>query len=110
MSAEDDWCEGPGEEDPLTLSPQVEEVVFSLDTPADVMSAVSSVMVEMREALELGVLPPSGRPLPAVPGGYVSAMPRGLGLVEFHETATEKGERGFHLARVIRIDDYPAEF
>ncbi|MEV6403824.1 MULTISPECIES: hypothetical protein [Streptomyces] len=40
----------------------------------------------------------------------MSAMPRGLGLVEFHETATEKGERGFHLARVIRIDDYPAEF
>ncbi|WP_432733184.1 hypothetical protein [Streptomyces sp. NBC_01420] len=69
------------------------------------MSAVSSVMVEMREALELGVLPPSGRPLPATEG-----IPRGLGLVEFHETATEKGERGFHLARVIRIDDYPAEF
>ncbi|MFJ1901554.1 hypothetical protein [Streptomyces sp. NPDC088115] len=109
MSDGGDLYGRPEEEDPLTLSPQVEEVLFSLDTPADVMSAVSSVMVEMREALELGVLPPSGRPLPGLPGAYVSAMPRGLGLVEFHETATAKGERGFYLARVIRIDDYPAE-
>ncbi len=31
-------------------------------------------------------------------------------VLAFHETATEKGERGFYLARVIRIDDYPAEF
>ncbi|MFF8842544.1 hypothetical protein ACF08N_07385 [Streptomyces sp. NPDC015127] len=102
--------EGPEEEDPLTLSPQVEEILFSLDTPADVMSAVSSVMVEMREALELGVLPPSGRPLPGLPGAYVSPMPRGLGLIEYHETTTAKGERGFYLARVIRTDDYPTGF
>ncbi|MGW8985402.1 hypothetical protein ACWGQ9_22430 [Streptomyces parvus] len=74
------------------------------------MSAVSSVMVEMREALELGVLPPSGRPLPGAPGAYVSGTPRGLGLIEFHETTTGKGERGFYLARVIRADDYPAGF
>ncbi|WP_371534991.1 hypothetical protein OG210_03915 [Streptomyces sp. NBC_00466] len=110
MSDGGDLYGGPEEEDPLILSPQVEDVLFGFDTPADVMSAVSSVMVELREALELGVLPPSGRPLPGVPGAYVSAMPRGLGLIEFHETATGKGERGFYLARVIRTDDYPAGF
>ncbi|QNE83651.1 hypothetical protein F0345_23145 [Streptomyces rutgersensis] len=94
MSDGGDPYEGPEEEDSLILSPQVEEALFSLDTPADVMSAVSSVMVEMREALEPGVLPPSGRPLPGISGAYVSAMPRGLGLIEFHETATEKGSAG----------------
>ncbi|MEV7238518.1 hypothetical protein AB0N06_32655 [Streptomyces sp. NPDC051020] len=76
MSDGSDPYEGPEEEDPLTLSPQVEEALFSMDTPADVMSAVSSVMVEMREALELGGLPPSGRPLPGIPGALRLGLAR----------------------------------
>ncbi|KOV62863.1 hypothetical protein ADK64_22540 [Streptomyces sp. MMG1121] len=44
------------------------------------------------------------------PRTYVSTMPRGFGLIEIHESATAKGERGFYLARVIRADNYPIEF
>lgn len=32
-----------------------------------------------------------------------------VAVLAFHETAREKGERGFYLARVIRIDGYSAE-
>ncbi|MGW2207097.1 hypothetical protein [Streptomyces sp. NPDC001774] len=73
-----DGVDGPGE-GPLVLSPAVGEILFHPHTPADMFSAICAVMVALREALELGVLPPDAMPVPGVPGTYLSPMRRGLG-------------------------------
>ncbi|GAA3370516.1 hypothetical protein GCM10020367_17450 [Streptomyces sannanensis] len=110
MSDWHDLYDGPEDEDPISMSPEVEEILLGPDTPLDIVGAVSVVMVEMREALGLGVLPLSARPVPGVDDVYTSFMPHGLGLIEYHRSVTPKGAPGFYIARVVRFDDYPTGF
>ncbi|MGW2207104.1 hypothetical protein [Streptomyces sp. NPDC001774] len=96
--------------DPISLSPQVEEVIADLSTPAEVFGAVAACLVELREALELGLtLPPGARPVPGEAALYSSFMPGRLGLIEYRPIDTVKGP-GFYVTRVIRLDDYPTGF
>ncbi|MFF1690587.1 hypothetical protein [Streptomyces sp. NPDC058254] len=56
--------DGADEPDPLIMSPQVEAVLLSPDTPMDVVGAVSTAMVALRDALDAGVLSRTRCPSP----------------------------------------------
>ena len=100
--------DGPDEPDPLIMSPQVEAVLLGGDAPIDVVGALASTMVALRDALDAGVLPPDATPVHSVPGAFLIALPRGLGI-QFHQT-TADGQIAFYLSRVVRIDSYPDDF
>ena len=103
---EEDGADGP---DPLLMSPQVEAVLLGTDTPMDVVGALSTAMVALRDALDAGVLPPDAMPVPGIPGAFLLAMPHGLGMLEFHQTQVA-GRIAAYLARVVRTDSYPDDF
>ena len=105
------WYEedGAGEPDPLIMSPQVEAVLLGPDTPMDVVGALSTAMVALRDALDAGVLPPDAMPVPGIPGAFLIAMPHGLGMLEFHQTQVS-GRLAVYLSRVVRTDTYPDQY
>lgn len=91
------------------MSPQVEAVLLGPDTPMDVVGALATTMVGLREALDAGVLPPDAMPVPGVDGAFLLAMPHGLGTREFHQTQVV-GRIAAYLSRVVHADTYPGEF
>lgn len=105
------WLDNDGsdEPDPLIMSPQVEAVLLGTDTPMDVVGALSTAMVALREALDAGVLPPDAMPVPGLEGAFLLAMPHGLGMLEFHQTQVA-GRIAAYLSRVVRTDTYPGTF
>ncbi len=105
------WYHGDGanEPDPLIMSPQVEAVLLGPDTPMDVVGALSTAMVALRDALDTGVLPPDAMPVPGIPGAFLIAMPHALGMLEFHQTEVG-GRLAVYLSRVVRTDTYPDQF
>lgn len=85
----------------------MQQIVGNPRTPTDLFNGVFVVMVALREALELGVLPPDAMPVPGVPGAYLSPMSGDLGMmVEYHETTTPKGHSAYYLARAVDLDDF----
>jgi hypothetical protein len=105
------WLDNDGSDefDPLIMSPQVEAVLLGPDTPMDIVGALATAMVALREALDAGVLPPDAMPVPGIDAAFLLALPHGLGMLEFHQTQVE-GQTAAYLSRVVRTDTYPGAF
>ena len=97
------------EPDLLIMSPQVEDALLGGGTPIEVIGALSTGMVALRDALDTGILPLDAMPVPGIPGAFLIPLPRDLGMLEFHETTVD-ARLAFYLARVIRTDSYPDQF
>ncbi|MHA6757082.1 hypothetical protein [Streptacidiphilus sp. PAMC 29251] len=48
-------------------------------------------------------------PVPGIPDAFLLALPRNLGMLEFHQTQAE-GRLAVYLSRVVRTDSYPDAF
>lgn len=95
---------GPEDEDPVILSPQVQEVAF--DTRNPLFQPLTVTMVSLIEAAELDIVPPDALPVPGVEGAYLSALPDNVHMIEYHATKTPKGRPAFYVARIIDPDDF----
>ncbi|WP_457028068.1 hypothetical protein [Kitasatospora sp. P5_F3] len=109
MSDWDDPYDGDEEHDPITLSPQVQEVFDYAVTPPDVVSAIAAFLVGLRETLETGRHPEHAEAIPGLAGAFLAPLARDLGLVQYHATETSYGP-GFYVARIVRTDDHPESF
>ncbi|WP_031077724.1 hypothetical protein [Streptomyces sp. NRRL WC-3742] len=96
----DDFAEYPDDEDdPITLSPAVEEFLADPATPADVFSAFVAFLVDLRE----NPLPHLSMPVPGRPGMYSAPLRRDLGLVEY-AVAEDTDPPQVYVSRVLRVD------
>ncbi|MEV8327792.1 hypothetical protein [Kitasatospora sp. NPDC056731] len=89
----------PDEDDPITLSPAVEEFLGDPGTPADVFSAVVAFLVDLRE----NPFPHLSMPVPGRPGMHSAPLLRDLGLVEY---AVDEGQdpSRVYVSRILRAD------
>ncbi|WP_224277521.1 hypothetical protein [Streptomyces sp. LS1784] len=75
-----DYTEFPGhEDDPITISPAVEEFLGHPGTSAEVFSAVVAFLVDLRE----NPFPHLSMPVPGRPGMHSAPLRRDPGLVEY---------------------------
>ncbi|MBP0453954.1 hypothetical protein J5Y04_31090 [Kitasatospora sp. RG8] len=87
------------EDDPLTLSPAVEEFLGDPGTPADVFSAVVAFLVDLRE----NPFPHLSMPIPGRPGMHSAPLRRDLGLVEYVVNEDLDPPR-IYVSRILRAD------
>ncbi|MFF7455291.1 hypothetical protein [Kitasatospora sp. NPDC008115] len=87
------------DDDPITLSPAVEELLGDPGTPADVFSAVVALIVELRE----NPFPHLSMPVPGRPGMHSAPLRRDLGLMEY---AVDEGQEPprIYVSRILRAD------
>ncbi|MFE7529110.1 hypothetical protein ACFU7Y_25830 [Kitasatospora sp. NPDC057542] len=95
-----DYNEFPDDEDdPITVSPAVEEFLGDPGTPADVFSAVVAFLVDLRE----NPFPHLSMPVPGRPGMHSSPLRRDLGLVEYAVNEGSAPPR-IYVSRILRAD------
>ncbi|MFJ6772096.1 hypothetical protein ACIQOV_14215 [Kitasatospora sp. NPDC091257] len=94
----DDYTELP-DDDPITVSPAVEELLGNPGTPPDVFSAVVAFLVDLRE----NPFPHLSMPVPGRPGMHSAPLRRDLGLVEYVVDEGQDPPR-IYVSRVLRVD------
>ncbi|GHF87032.1 hypothetical protein GCM10018790_75690 [Kitasatospora xanthocidica] len=94
-----EYFEGPDEDDPITLSPAVEQFLADPDTSPDVFSAVVAFLVDLRE----NPFPHLSMPVPGRPGMHSTPLRRDLGLVEYAVDETADPAR-IYVSRILRAD------
>ncbi|MFD8481553.1 hypothetical protein [Kitasatospora sp. NPDC059673] len=87
------------EDDPLILSPAVEESLDDPGTPADVFSTVVAFLVDLRE----NPCPHLSMPVPGRPGMHSAPLRRDLGLVEYVVNDDTDPPR-IYVSRILRAD------
>ncbi|MFF2115861.1 hypothetical protein [Kitasatospora sp. NPDC058184] len=93
------YDEFPDDDDPITVSPAVEEFLGDPGTPADVFSAVVAFLVDLRE----DPFPRLSMPVPGRPGMHSAPLRRDLGLVEYAVNEDADPPR-VYVSRVLRVD------
>lgn len=86
-------------DDPLTLSPAVQDLLADVTTPADVYSAVVAFLVDVREH----PFPDLAMPVPGRPGMYSAPLRRDVGLVEY-AVNEDTDPPSIYVSRVLRAD------
>ncbi|MET8630052.1 hypothetical protein ABZW30_41105 [Kitasatospora sp. NPDC004669] len=100
MSAHDEESyEASDEDDPITLSPAVEELLAAPGTSPDVFSAVVAFLVDLRE----NPFPHLSLPVPGRPGMHSAPLNRDLGLVEYAVNEDIDPPR-IYVSRILRAD------
>lgn len=89
----------PDEDDPIILSPAVEEFLGDPGTPADVFSAVVAFLVDLRE----NPFPHLSMPIPGRPGMHSAPLRPDLGLVEYAVDEDQDPSR-VYVSRILRAD------
>ncbi|MGW2375066.1 MULTISPECIES: hypothetical protein [Kitasatospora] len=94
-----DHLQIPDEDNPITLSPAVEELLGDPGTAPDVFSAVVAFLVDLRENAH----PRLSTPVPGRPGMHSAPLRRDLGLVEY---AVHEGQEPLriYVSRILRVD------
>ncbi|MFF2751364.1 hypothetical protein ACFVVA_38245 [Kitasatospora sp. NPDC058048] len=87
------------QDDPITVSPAVEEFLGDPGTPADVFSAVVAFLVDLRE----NPFPHLSMPVPGRPGMHSAPLRRDLGLVEYAVNEVTEPPR-IYVSRILRAD------
>ncbi|MFJ9777634.1 hypothetical protein ACIRVF_41415 [Kitasatospora sp. NPDC101157] len=95
----DDFEHPDDEDDPITLSPVVEEFLGDPGTPAEVFSAVVAFLVDLRE----NPFPHLSMPVPGRPGMHSAPLRRDLGLVEYAVNEDSDPPR-IYVSRILRAD------
>ncbi|MFJ9447175.1 hypothetical protein ACIRRH_35795 [Kitasatospora sp. NPDC101235] len=94
-----DYSEFPDDDDPVAISPAVEDLLGDPGTPAEVFSAVVAFLVDLRE----DPFPHLSMPVPGRPGMHSAPLRRDLGLVEY-AVNEEKDPPRIYVSRVLRAD------
>ncbi|MEU9046586.1 MULTISPECIES: hypothetical protein [unclassified Kitasatospora] len=94
-----DYTELPDDDDPITLSPAVEEFLGDPDIPADVFSAVVAFIVDLREH----PFPHLSMPVPGRSGMHSAPLRRDLGLVEYAVNESADPPQ-IYVSRILRAD------
>ncbi|MER7843346.1 hypothetical protein ABTZ03_05280 [Kitasatospora sp. NPDC096077] len=94
-----DHVEVPGEGDPITFSPAVEELLGDPGTTPDLFSAVVAFLVDIRE----NAFPHLSMPVPGRPGMHSAPLRRDLGLVEYAVNEEQDPPR-IYVSRILRVD------
>ncbi|WP_030274321.1 hypothetical protein [Streptomyces sp. NRRL B-24484] len=89
----------PAADDPITLSPAVEELLADPATPADVFSAAVAFLVELRE----NPFPHLSLPVPGRPGMHSAPLHRDVGLVEYAVNESTDPPL-IYVSRILRAD------
>ncbi|MBD0690514.1 hypothetical protein [Streptomyces sp. CBMA123] len=94
-----DHVEVPDEDDPITLSPAVEELLDDPGTAPDLFPAVVAFPVDVRE----NAVPHLSMPVPGRPGMHSAPLRRDLGLVEYAVDEEQDPPR-IYVSRILRMD------
>ncbi|MFJ6384644.1 hypothetical protein ACIQI7_32140 [Kitasatospora sp. NPDC092039] len=87
------------QDDPITVSPAVEEFLGDPGTPADVFSALVAFLVDLRG----NPFPHLSMPVPGRPGMHSAPLRRDLGLVEYAVDERQEPPQ-IYVSRVLRVD------
>ncbi|MER7672107.1 hypothetical protein ABTY61_27120 [Kitasatospora sp. NPDC096128] len=91
--------EVPDEDDPVTLSPAVEELLGDPGTTPDLFSAIVAFLVDLRE----NAFPHLSMPVPGRSGMHSAPLRRDLGLVEYSVDEGQDPPR-IYVSRILRVD------
>lgn len=87
------------EDDPIALSPAVEEMLGDPKTPAEVFSATVAFLVDLRE----NPFPHLSMPVPGRPGMHSAPLRHDIGLVEYAVNETVDPP-AIYISRILRAD------